>query len=140
MSIFLVSALSALGFGAMLTATMVISLDGWATGNWVHIAMGPALHLATALSVSRRAAGAAVVLLPAHELQGSWHAVCCACRACCLLLKVHMPLVLHSRSKGVGRGQPAVPCLGGAARPCSTTASCCCKRLPAAAPCRRFQA
>ncbi len=51
MSIFLVSALNSLGFGALLTAVMVVALDGWSSGNVVNMAFAPVLHLAASLVV-----------------------------------------------------------------------------------------
>lgn len=57
MSIFLVSALQCVGFGAMLTAVMVVSLNGWHTANKAQAAFAPLVHVATALVVSAVTAG-----------------------------------------------------------------------------------
>jgi anterior pharynx defective protein 1 len=54
MSVFLVGALQALGFGAMLAAAMVVALDGWRSANIVHAVGAPLVHLLTALVVSGR--------------------------------------------------------------------------------------
>lgn len=53
MSIFLISALNSLGFGATLAALMVISMDGWLSRSPLLIAYAPVMHLLSGLVVSR---------------------------------------------------------------------------------------
>lgn len=52
MSFFLVGAISALAFSMILPSIMVVSLDGYSTGNWMHICYAPVMHLTAAAVVS----------------------------------------------------------------------------------------
>lgn len=49
MSYFLVSAFLSLGFFLLHTASMVVSFEGFAAGNWLLIAVSPTLHFVASL-------------------------------------------------------------------------------------------
>lgn len=49
MSMFLIGALYSLAFGMILSSIMVISFEGLDSGNWIHVAAAPAVHLAASL-------------------------------------------------------------------------------------------
>lgn len=49
MSLFLVGALFSIAYGLILTSITVISIQGFHTGNWIHLAYAPLVHFAASL-------------------------------------------------------------------------------------------
>jgi hypothetical protein len=49
MSLFLVGSLYSISFGLILTSIAVISIQGFHTGNWLHVAYAPLAHMAASL-------------------------------------------------------------------------------------------
>lgn len=83
MSFFLAGALSALAFGMILPSVMLVSLDGYSSGNRLHVAFAPAMHVTAAVLVS--AAGCGPYADVTHAMSHCVVCVCvleCACAAC----------------------------------------------------------
>ncbi|MEW5313669.1 MAG: hypothetical protein WDW38_005216 [Sanguina aurantia] len=71
MSFFLAGALSALAFGMILPSVMLVSLDGYSSGNRLHVAFAPAMHVTAAvLSLGNLRHGGCLYITPMLLVMG----------------------------------------------------------------------